>query len=239
MVHESVLEQEYARDYVARNRARFIVCGQGAACDLQIGRAEQNAEGLTVPVRWQGEQFDLFAPLYGMAHAGNMAVAFAASIALDVAPLRAVAALRTVPQIRHRLEVKPQQDGLTYIDDAFNSNPKGFAAALDVLGIVGKARGGKRILITPGMLELGDKHDDAHYILGDHAAEVADVALVIRADRIPTFVAGFRSRNKDKILIEVENLAEAQKWLRDNGRPNDVFLIENDLPDNSEARLIL
>ena len=70
----------------------------------------------------------------------------------------AAVALRSTPQIAHRLEVKRQADGTTIVDDGYNSNPAGFASALDLLPFL--ARGaGRRILITPGMVELGAAHE--------------------------------------------------------------------------------
>jgi UDP-N-acetylmuramoyl-tripeptide--D-alanyl-D-alanine ligase len=89
------------------------------------------------------------------------------------------------------------------------------------------------------MVELGKKHDEAHAALGAKAADKADIALVIRADRIPTFAAAFRAHAPQKPLHEMANLAEARKWLQANLKTGDVYLIENDLPDQSEAKLSL
>jgi UDP-N-acetylmuramoyl-tripeptide--D-alanyl-D-alanine ligase len=93
------------------------------------------------------------APLFGIHHGYNVAMAFAAAFELGIKVQDIQTALTTLPQIQHRLEVKPQADGTIIIDDAYNSNPIGFQAALGLLTSIGNS--GRKILITPGMVELG------------------------------------------------------------------------------------
>ncbi|MDD3370980.1 MAG: UDP-N-acetylmuramoyl-tripeptide--D-alanyl-D-alanine ligase [Alphaproteobacteria bacterium] len=239
IVHESVLQQDYARAFVRDNRSRFLVCGHGDDADLVVKNAEQTATGLTVGVTWQGESFSLFAPLFGAVHADNLALAFLAAIACGVPPERAAAALRTVPQISHRLEVRRQKGAPVYIDDAYNSNPRGFEAALDFLELIGKDTGGRKILVTPGILELGDKHEDVHRALGEKAAAKADILFVVRPDRIPGFAESFSAKAPDKEIHRAGSFRDAREWLIANTGPGDVVLLENDLPDVNEARLSL
>ncbi len=239
VIHDQVLGQEYAREFVAKHPEKFIICGTAAPDAVHIDSVEQSAAGLTVRITRKGEAHTLFAPLFGTHHAGNMVLAFAAAVALGISPDRAIAALRTTPQIKHRLEVKPLSDGSIHIDDAFNSNPQGFVSAIELMSRLASEKGGRRILVTPGVAELGAKHDDAHKTLGAESAKLVDVALVVKPDRIPTFLEGFRAANTDKILQPVANLAEAQKWLKENGKPNDIVLFENDLPDVYERKLSL
>jgi UDP-N-acetylmuramoyl-tripeptide--D-alanyl-D-alanine ligase len=234
IVGEEVLAQQYAVDYMNAHRNNFVICGKGEFADLKILQLEQVKDGLKVKVAWPemfgDEEFALFAPLYGLHHGANMALAFGAAVMAGVPAKKAVAAMATVPQIEHRLEVKPQGDGSILIDDAYNSNPSGFAAALE---LTDKLRNGcgRRILITPGMAELGERHAEAHAELGLKAAQCIDVALVVRSDRIPTFVDTFERRAVNGRLIKLRSFAEAETWLKRNVKEDDVVLIENDLPD--------
>ncbi|MER2519382.1 MAG: UDP-N-acetylmuramoyl-tripeptide--D-alanyl-D-alanine ligase [Bdellovibrionales bacterium] len=239
IIHESVLAQDYAREFVARERARFIVCGQSPDADMVIEKFEQTATGLTISMRHQGHTHALFVPLYGEHHVGNVALAFATALSLGIPAERASAALRTVPQIQHRLEVKPQTDGTFTIDDAYNANPLGFKSALKLLRQLGETQKGRCILVTPGLVEMGDKHDQAHRELGREAAKYADIVLAVAADRIPTFVEGFQSVEPQKLIQPVPSFAAARLWLGQNLRANDVVLLENDLPDLYETRLCL
>ncbi len=239
VVGEEVLKQEYAVDYMNAHRDHFVICGEGEFADLKILSVEQEKDGLSVKVSWPdmfGEAaFTLTAPLYGLHHGANMALAFGAAVLAGVPTNKAVAAMASVPQIQHRLEVKPQGDGSILIDDAYNSNPSGFAAALELTDRLRNGHG-RRILITPGMAELGARHDEAHAELGLKAAQCIDVAIVVRPDRIPTFVDTFERRAANGRLVKLDSFAEAENWLKRNVKADDVVLIENDLPDILERK---
>jgi UDP-N-acetylmuramoyl-tripeptide--D-alanyl-D-alanine ligase len=233
IIHESVLQQPYAAAFVAGQRAAFVVCGLASDCDLQIGSGGVTATGLEFEAIWQGTPHRLAAPIFGVHHIQNVAMAFAAALVLGIPADRAAASLKSLGQIKHRLEVKPQPGGGALIDDAYNSNPTGFAAALDLLPIL-KPDGGRAILVTPGMAELGARHEAAHREIGAKAAGLVDLALLVKPDRIPSFAAGFRAAAAPggaSRLLEFETFAQANAWLAANGRAGDVVLLENDLPD--------
>ncbi len=239
VVGDEVLAQDYAVDYMNAHRDHFVICGKSEFADLKIQNVKQEKDGLKVEVTWPDmfgeDEFMLFAPLYGLHHGANMALAFGAAVLAGVPAKKAIAAMATVPQIQHRLEVKPQGDGSILIDDAYNSNPSGFAAALELTDRLRNGHG-RRILITPGMAELGARHDEAHAELGLKAAQCIDVALVVRPDRIPTFVETFERRASNGRLVKLESFAEAEDWLKRNVKAHDVVLIENDLPDILERK---
>lgn len=204
--------------------------------EVIVKTIKQTASGIQVTVREQDTELDyvLQAPIYGQHQGKNIALAFAAARALQIDAELIQTALKSLPQIRHRLEVKPQANGTCIIDDAFNSNPEGFAASLEVLNALHKAPG-RRILVTPGIVELGAHHDAVHARLGSQVAETVDVAIVVMPSRIPSFVNAIREAQSDIELIEVESFEQARAWFSQNSRSPDVILLENDLPDVYEA----
>ncbi len=229
IVGEKTLSFPYAKEIFEANQDDFLVCGKGIENSVSIMNVEQTLNGLEVLVKYKDSSHLLSAPLFGAHHGANMVMAFAAACELGIEPEDAVASLKTVPQISHRLEVKKNQDGNVIIDDAYNSNPVGFQSALDLLTIL-KTKG-RRILITPGMVELGSAHNDIHRQVGAMAASYCDVALIVQADRIPTFVSAFKNQNAGSELITFDTFNDAQKWVNDNVQNGDIILIENDLPD--------
>jgi UDP-N-acetylmuramoyl-tripeptide--D-alanyl-D-alanine ligase len=235
IIHETVLKQDYAKQFVVEHRERFVICGASMDADYHLLESKQTSAGLDITLDTASGRYEITAPLFGLQHTGNIVMAFAAAAALGLSPERIVAALRTVPQIKHRLEVKPQTDGTVYIDDGFNSNQAGFEAALGLLNTLGSLSGKRKILITPGILELGEKHDAIHRLLGAEAGRSVDIALIVQSGRIPSFVGAFMETSPDKTLERVGSLAEAQAWIKDHGLPGDIILIENDLPDLGEA----
>lgn len=225
------------RAFADRHPDTIVRCGESGA-DLTITASRQEITGTVVEVMWQGRPYVLRAPIHGAHHGTNIALAFAGACVLGIDPELAVTALKSTPQVPHRLEVKPQADGSILIDDAYNSNPIGFAGALDLLALL-RRDGGRRILVTPGMVELGAAHDTEHERLGTHAAACVDILLPVRPERIATFVAAFRACSPAATVLPCASFAEAEAWLRANVGAGDAVLLENDLPDIYERKLSL
>jgi UDP-N-acetylmuramoyl-tripeptide--D-alanyl-D-alanine ligase len=239
IVAEQALETEVARAFAARHPDAVILCGKDSAAPARLVEVKQERDGIVVDLVWQGTPYTLRAPLFGLHHGINVALAFAAACRLGLDPKMCDIALRSTPQVAHRLEVKRQPGGWTLVDDAYNSNPVGFAGALAVLGVL-RGEGGRRILVTPGMVELGAAHEAEHARLGAIAADTVDVLLPVRPDRIPSFVEGFRRAAAGRgEVVPCADLAAALAWVEANVKAKDVVLLENDLPDLYERRLRL
>jgi len=148
------------------------------------------------------------------------------------------ASLRSTPQIAHRLEVKRQSGGAIVIDDAYNSNPVGFASALALLDTL-RQPGGRRILVTPGMAELGSEHEAEHARIGHLAAAHVDILVAVAPHRVAPLIAGFSEAAPERTIVSCATFADARSWLDSNLAGNDVVLIENDLPDILEQKLRL
>ena len=132
--------------------------------------------------------------------------------------------------VDHRLQIIDGTGGVTVIDDAYNSNPDGAAAALEVLESM---PGKNRIVVTPGIVELGPLQQEANEAFGERAGAVADTLIVVaRLNRV-AIVAG-AARSGVARVVTVDSLDEAQKELATLLRPGDVVLFENDLPDQYE-----
>jgi UDP-N-acetylmuramoyl-tripeptide--D-alanyl-D-alanine ligase len=121
------------------------------------------------------------------------------------------------------------------IDDAYNSNPVGFASALDLLDVL-RRPDGRRIVVTPGMVELGAEHETEHARIGRLAAEHADILVAVAPHRVAPLEAAFRAAAPEREIVSCAGFAEARAWLDRNLRGGDVVLLENDLPDLLEQR---
>ena len=131
--------------------------------------------------------------------------------------------------VEHRLQMLDGGAGVTIIDDAFNSNPVGAKAALRVLSRFP----GWRIIITPGMVELGGEENAFNEAFGEQMASSVDVAILVGKRHVQPIVdgllkAGFPQEN----IHVVSDLDESTKVLHAMMRAGDVVLYENDLPDN-------
>ena len=115
------------------------------------------------------------------------------------------------------------------IDDAFNSNIRGAEQAFSVL----KQMQGTRILVTPGMVELGEREEEMNRSFGSMAAEACDLAILVGKKRSAAIAEGFRAKGfpEGKIII-THTLEEAAERIKTIAKPGDTVLFENDLPDH-------
>jgi len=227
-----------AAQFTSGYRGNVVLCGTSADADVRITELTQDGRGLSLKLTWQQQPYELRIPLFGLHHGRNAAVAFAAACTLGMPPDDVVLVMSRTPQIEHRLEVKPYRNGATLIDDAYNSNPSGFEAALEVLQIL-RPQGGRTILVTPGILELGSLHEQTHEMLGKRAANGLDVLLAVAPARIETFITSFSTHAPKAVVVRCASFEAADQWLAANVQANDVVLMENDLPDLYERKLRL
>jgi UDP-N-acetylmuramoyl-tripeptide--D-alanyl-D-alanine ligase len=168
--------------------------------------------------------------LLGTHNIQNFLLGAAAAGLFDIRRRTIAVAAEKMEPVEHRLELK-QRDGLTIIDDAFNSNPVGAKNAVDILASFST---GRRILITPGMIELGELEDYENRKFGEHIG-TSDLDLVILVGREQTapIAEGIRAaKNGGKTDLRIaKSLFEANDILKEYARPGDVVLYENDLPD--------
>ncbi|NLW23245.1 MAG: UDP-N-acetylmuramoyl-tripeptide--D-alanyl-D-alanine ligase [Tissierellia bacterium] len=138
--------------------------------------------------------------------------------------------IEKIEPIPHRLNIINPGTGVIIIDDSYNSNPIGAKAALDVLS---QFKGGRKIIVTPGMVELGAREDEANREFGINIGKVCDYVILVGKDRSKPIYEGLMEvgYNEDNIFI-VEDLEEASAQIQKIVRPKDVVLFENDLPDN-------
>lgn len=178
--------------------------------------------------RSDGWTLELQTHLVGECNISNIVAAVAVAKAFGMSDDKIRYGVARLKQVEHRLSIRNIPGGLTIIDDAFNSNPVGSAMALDVLA----AMPGKRILITPGMIELGEQQFDLNQDFGKKAASCCDIAIVVGQYNREAIVAGLEQGGMPAEAIrKAESFNHAQEILHSTAAPGDAVLYENDLPD--------
>jgi UDP-N-acetylmuramoyl-tripeptide--D-alanyl-D-alanine ligase len=161
------------------------------------------------------------------AHPSNVACAVGAAVALDVPPEVIARQLAALPVADHRQQVATSATGVTVVDDTFNANPAGAAAGVTLLAALGT---GRRVVVTPGLVELGAMAVGENHRLAERAAAVAtDVVVVGRTNR-DALLAGARGGRAAVHVVATRQ--EAVAWVRAHLGPGDAVLYENDLPDH-------
>lgn len=162
----------------------------------------------------------------GRASAANAAVAMGAAIGLGFEPERLAGQLADLTAPLHRVTTVIGSGGVRIIDDTFNSNPAGAVAALEMLSSV--AGEGKKVVVTPGMVELGRRQAAENAALAASAVRVADQLVVVGQTNKAALMRGAGSG----AVMTMSDRQAAVDWVRANLGPGDTVLYENDLPDH-------
>jgi UDP-N-acetylmuramoyl-tripeptide--D-alanyl-D-alanine ligase len=190
--------------------------------------------GTSFVIHYKGERFPGRTPLLGRPALSNALGAFTMACALGAQPAFAVACMGNLPPVDNRLALD-KGSRVSYLRDAYNSNPTGFEAALDVLKNLPAQR---RILITPGMIELGDLQYEENKRLATFASSVCDRIYVVGTTNRDAILAGLAEANfpRTKTII-ADTRDEAFRTLAEQSAEGDLVLIENDLGDLHEGKV--
>ena len=168
------------------------------------------------------------APLLGQHNVTNLLLATAVAVQQGMSLREVALRVRTLQPAESRLAQQTTASGITIINDAYSANPVGVIGALRVLSL---HQTGKRLLITPGMVELGDLMDQENRKLGELAAQHATDVILVGQHTTPIkdglLAAGFAPDH----LQTVATLAELVAWYQQHLRAGDTVLFLNDLPD--------
>lgn len=202
-----------------------------AGADYRVTEVEYSPVGSHFTIEGPGGMhLELRTGLVGECNISNLTAAVIVALHLGVDHSKIRYAVENIAQVEHRLNIKRTPGGITIIDDAFNSNPDGSRMAVDVLS---RFTGGKRIIVTPGMIELGERGAELNRTLGRHISKGADVAIIVGAYNREALVDGILEEGvmKSDNIHTVDTFALGQQLLATIVRPGDTVLYENDLPD--------
>ena len=200
--------------------------GDYSAFDIAVSE-----RGTTFKVKApDGETQEFSTKLIGRHNVLNIVGAIAVSHKMGIALKDLRSAVRKLEGVPHRLQLS-DKGNMTIIDDAYNSNPSGTKAALEALSLFN----GYKILVTPGMVELGSKQDELNREFGQNAADVCDYVVLVGEKQAIPIKAGLLDKNYDESKIYVaSNINDALTHvyaLNSQGKKK-IVLLENDLPDN-------
>lgn len=216
-------------EMVKQRKVKSITAGLESG-DFQASEISYDESGCRFTVTSpDGSPEKIYTRLLGSHNIQNLLLSFAVGHHFGVRMKTMALAARKIEPVKHRMELK-KNDSITIIDDAFNSNPVGARNAVETLA---QFKSGRRIIITPGMVELGDKQKEENEKFGRTIGEAGldQIYLVGPAQTKPIFEGIFSTGfDMDKVTV-VNNLFEANKKLRESFQAGDVVLYENDLPD--------
>ncbi len=213
--------------FIARDCFKYFenADGEKAACDC-VSEVSATCEGTEFTLTLGGESKRVKTVLLGEHSAYNIGLCAQAAYALSVPSEDIVKAIEELDFTEHRLQLI-KSNGVNILDDGYNSNVVGARAAIDVL----KLFSGKKIAVTPGLVELGILEESENRALGEELVGLDYVILVgetlVRVIMEGYLAAGGREEN----ICVVPTLERAQDKLKDMISKGDAVLFLNDLPE--------
>ena len=217
--------------YKLKNKVRIIWIGvDNKDVDVHASNIKCSSKGTSFDVKFKGDskKYRFETRLLGQHNVHNILAAIACGREFGIEIDDLIKAVAGVRPVEHRLELKKLGD-FYMIDDAYNSNPVGAKRAVEVLDMMP----GTKVVVTPGMIELGEKEDEYNKTFGEQISKVADYVVLIGEKKTKPIKEGLLEKGFDKDKIVVFNdVRDAYPFIGGLARKKEVYaLFENDLPD--------
>ncbi len=202
----------------------------GAEEKYRVENINRNAYGSNFDLVLDGSRISVSTKLLGLHSIYDILAAASLAHELGVFDTDILVAVSALKPTEHRLELKSFHNGSLLIDDAYNSNPVG---CLEAVRTLGSFEGMKKTIVTPGLIELGEKEYEANYALGLEATKYCDIIILVGKNRSKPMTDAISTTdfNKDNVYV-VSSFKEAMEKYIPLADKNSVVLLENDLPDN-------
>ena len=225
-------DDELQVSYKLKNKCNILWIGiDNKEADVVASNIKQSYKGMTFDVEFRNlkdkTKYKFETKLLGIPNVYNILAGLALGSHLQVPVEQLIQGVKKVKSIEHRLELKKYGD-INIIDDAYNSNPVGSKMALDVLSLMP----GKKIIVTPGMIELGERQYDLNKEFGKQIAEVCDVVILVGEEQTKPILDGLKEmKYKEKNIYVINDVKIAFKLMHEIKDKTTYVLLENDLPD--------
>ncbi len=224
------LDNEYINTYPI-NKKQTIGYGLNNNINnkLKISKIKYTPKGLNFTLNKDKIDYEVNSNLLGEHNLINLYGAITVADYFNVPIKNIINEIKKIQNAPHRLNLIPG-DSISIIDDSYNSNPIGANNALKVL----KEFDGLRILITPGMVELGSKQEEHNYDFGLLATKCADYIYLVNEKQTTSIHKAVLDTKFNKERLKVfKTFNEAIDAARNiKTTKHKYILIENDLPDS-------
>ncbi len=189
-----------------------------------------NANGTIFKLHIGEDVFECSTKLLGMHNISNLLLCVAMAKELGLTNEQIKAGVAKVSPVEHRLQLINAENDVVILDDTYNASIEGSQRALEVLSMFKDRR---KIVITPGLVELGTLERLENYNFGARISKVADIVIIVNKTHYLSIRQGLLDNGFDETKIyEAETMLATQNVMKEILMPKDVILWENDLPDN-------
>ena len=224
------MDDEKQVSYKIKNDCKIKWIGiDNKDADLIATNIKGTYKGMTFDVVFKGskKKYPMETRILGKANIYNILAAIMLASELGMSMEEITKGVSSVNPVEHRLEMK-KMGNLNIIDDAYNSNPLGSKMAVETLDLMP----GKKIIVTPGMIELKDKQYELNYEFGRQMSKVANIIILVGKNQTkPIYDALVKEKYDYKQLYVFDDVFEAFNLVRSISDSDTYILLENDLPD--------
>lgn len=229
-------DDEKQLSYAIQNTCQIKWIGiDNKKVDCYAKDIELSYKGTKFKAKWKGdtEEYTFETKLLGRNNIYNILAGITLGRELGISIKDLQKAVKRVAPIEHRLSMTKYYD-INIIDDAYNSNPMGCKMALEVL----KMMPGKHIIVTPGMIEVGQKEYEVNKEFGREIAENVDEVILIGEEKTKPIYEGLIEKDFKKEKIHVLNdVMDAFPLMLKLKEKDTYVLLENDLPDTFNEKI--
>ncbi len=179
--------------------------------------------------KYNGSEYKFSTCLLGKHNVVNILGSIGCGYILGISVEKIIKAVSRIEPVPHRLQLIRTASDTLIIDDAYNANPDSSAAALEVISYF-KSR--KKIIVTPGFIELGKLQYDANFNFGKEISKIFDIAIFVGIANKDALINGFESAKSLNKYFYFDTLDDATKILPSVQKGPCIILFENDLTDN-------
>lgn len=220
-------DEKHIREYTITSKCKVIWYGIKEDAQYRATNIKFDKDGTTFDINIEGVTYQFKTKLLGEHSVYNILAAIAIGMHFGVPIIQLQIAVRQLKFIKNRLELV-KKDKYTVIDNAFNSNPVSSKMSLDVLSRMP----GKKICITPGLIELGEKQDYYNREFGKYFLDKCDVVILVGRKQTKAIYEGLNESGFNmKNVFVVTTIYNAHAILHNHIEDNCYVLYENDLPD--------
>lgn len=214
--------------YEKCNKDKYLSAVENDTAYCNIKNIKLSSSGSQFTLCIDGNEIDCNSKLIGKQFLEDIALASAMAYKLDVSLQDIKSAIEELKPMAHRMEIV-NNNGLTIIDNSYNSSVESSKASLETLSLFD----GNKIIVTPGIVEMGVKEREVNVQFGENIAKVCNKVIIVNKVNLESIKQGLLQAGfNEEDILEAENLKQASTLLPNLTKAGDVVLFENDLPDN-------
>ena len=223
-------DNEGSKMLASRYGSEKILAGRKADKGVHATDIEISKKGTKFKLNIKGEKpITCYTVLLGRHNITNICLAAALAYRIGLKPKEIAQGINRIKSVGHRLELLPNNKNIVTIDDSYNANVDGARAAMEVLDLFE----GRKIVLTPGLIELGQEQNVANVEFGRILAEHVDIVIITGKHNAMMLINGLIEGGMEKEnIIYAKNLKKGNEELNAILQKGDIVLFENDLPDN-------